>query len=211
MNPNVRSKLGKTFLGGTEQKENISLLTPEQQSFLSSALGTGQSQLAGQAYSDLLQPYSPEAYQDIFQKSFVDPATKTLQQQIIPALKESYLGEGERESGALNRALAQSASDLSSSLGSQYMNFFNQQQQNKLAALSGLGSLAGGRTFEPQLEQTQGILGPLLAALAKAGIGFATGGPPGAALGAASSIGDFTNKPNTASLYNPYTGVNSTV
>lgn len=139
-------------------------------------MGDQNPQLAGQAYSEFLQPYDAQAFGDLFQKSFVDPATQTLQRQIIPAIKESFLGTDESGSGSLNRALAQSATDLSTSLGSQYMNFYNQQQANKLNALSGLGGLAGQRTFEPHFEQTQGILGPLLSALGNVGIKAATGG-----------------------------------
>lgn len=168
--------MGKTLMGGSTQKENIDLLSPQQSSFLSSALGPQQQQLASGAYSDFLQPYNQEGFQNLFQTSFIDPAQQALQQQIIPGLKESFLGLDESGSGSLNRALAQSASDVSTGLGSQMMNFFNQQQQNKLGAIGQLGGLTGQRTFEPHIEQTQGILGPIISALGQIGAGYASGG-----------------------------------
>lgn len=142
---------------------------------MSSALGPQQQQLASGAYRDFLQPYDQQAFGDLFQKSFVDPSLQALQRQIIPGIKESFLGMDESGSGSLNRALAQSAADVSTGLGQQYMNFYNQQQQRKLGALSGLGGLAGQRTFEPHIEQTQGILGPLIAALGQGFAGYLGG------------------------------------
>lgn len=139
-------------------------------------MGPQQQQLASGAYSDFLQPYNQEGFQDLFQKSFIDPAQQALQRQIIPGIKEQFLGVDESGSGSLNRALAQSASDVATGLGSQYMNFYNQQQGNKLGALGQLLGLTGQRTFEPQIEQTQGLLGPLIAALGQVGAGALSGG-----------------------------------
>lgn len=145
-------------------------MTPQQTQYLSSALsGNG-------AYGEFLQPYNPEQFSDLFQKSFVDPSIQALQRQIIPGIKESFLGLDESGSGSLNRALAQSASDVATGLGQQYMNFYNQQQQNKLGALGQLGNLSAQRTFQPHIQQTQGILGPLLQGLGAAAGGSLAGG-----------------------------------
>lgn len=162
--------MGKTFTRGkTENLGNINLLTPQQSSYLSSALGAQQRNLAGNAYSNFLQPYEPEQFQDLFQTSFVDPATQVLQRQIIPAIKESFLGLDESGSGSLNRALAQSATDLSTALGTQYMNFYNQNQSNQLNALGQLGNLGTARTFQPLIQQTAPILPSLLQSLGSIG------------------------------------------
>ena len=138
-------------------------------------MGPQQRNLASQSFSGFLQPYNPEQFQDLFQKSFIDPATQALQQQIIPAIKETFLGLDESGSGSLNRALAQSATDLSTALGSQYMNFYNNQQGNKLNALNLLGGLSTQRTFQPLVQQTSPTLPYLLQALSGIG-GGALGG-----------------------------------
>ena len=127
--------MGKTFMGGATHEGNIDLLTPEQKKFLSSILGPATGQ-ASQAYSQFLQPYDPAQFQDFYQKSFIDPAQKALQQQIIPGLKENFLGLDESGSSALNRALAQSAADVTTSLGQGILGQYNQYQANRLSALS---------------------------------------------------------------------------
>ena len=101
----------------------------------------------------------------MFQKSFVQPAQQQLERNIIPTIKENFMGMDESGSGALNRALAQSASDVGTNLGSQYMNFFNQQAGQRLNALQQLGGMAGQKTFAPHLSQQQGLAGPLIQAL----------------------------------------------
>lgn len=108
----------------------------------------------------------------MFQKSFVDPAQMALERQIIPNIKEQFLGLDESGSSALNQALAQSATDLSTMLGSNYMNQYNQQQGNMLQSLGLLGGLSGQRTFEPMLQQREGILGQLIGALGQVGSSF---------------------------------------
>lgn len=111
-----------------------------------------------------MQPYDQNQFQDFYQKSFIDPAQQALQRQIIPGIKENFLGLDESGSSALNRALAQSATDVSTSLGSGILGQYNQYQANRLSALSGLGGLAGSQTFQPLINQQQGILGPLIGA-----------------------------------------------
>lgn len=160
--------MGKTFMGGATHEKNIDLLTPEQKKFLSGILGPAAGQ-ASQAYSQFLQPYNPEQFQDFYQKSFIDPAQQVLERQLIPQIKENFLGLDESGSSALNRALAQSATDLSTSLGQGILGQYNQYQANRLSALSGLGGLAGAQTFQPLISQQQGILGPLIGAGATLG------------------------------------------
>lgn len=120
--------------------------------------------MAGQAYQNFLQPYSAEQYQDVFNQAVVDPAMMQYEQQVLPAIQQRFVDANAGSSSALNQALAQSAGDLTTQLGSQYLNFFNQQQANQLSALSGLGGLAGQQTFQPLVSQSGGILGPLIQA-----------------------------------------------
>ncbi|MFO7881203.1 MAG: hypothetical protein R6U52_01535 [Kosmotogaceae bacterium] len=97
-----------------------------------------------------------------------------MQRQIVPALKESYLGE-ESGSSALNQALSQSATDLSSALGSQLMNQYNLGQQRQIGALGQMGQLAGQRTFSPMIHEQEGILGNIIDMLGRLGGGWLGG------------------------------------
>lgn len=115
-------------------------------------------------YRQLLQPYDPQQYQDIFQKSVVDPTMQVYQQQVLPGIQQRFIDANASSSSALNQALGQSAADLGTMLGGQYMNFFNNQQANRLNALGMLGGLATQQTFTPLIHQKEGILGPLIQA-----------------------------------------------
>jgi hypothetical protein len=153
--------IGRTLMGGATHEKNIELLTPEQKQFLSSLL-MQTSRPAVNAYSQFLQPYNPQQFENFYQKSFIDPSQQALQRHFIPQIKENFLGLDESGSSALNRALTQSATDLSTSLGQGMLGQYNQTQANQLSALSGLGSLAGAQTFQPVVSNQQGILGSLL-------------------------------------------------
>ncbi len=182
--------MGKTMLGGSTLEQNVELLTPEQKQFLQSILGApGISEQAMQAYQQQLQPYNPQQYQDIFQKAIIDPTMMQYQQQILPAIQQRFVDANSGSSSALNQALAQSANDLSTALGSQYLDFYKQKQANQLSALGGLQGLAGQQTFQPIVAQKGGILGPLLKAGGSIGAGFLAGGPLGAGIAAAGTAG----------------------
>lgn len=139
------------------------MLTPEQQSLLSGAL-TGLGPDAMSTFGSFLQPIGQDQMQDIFQQSFVDPAMQTFEQQIVPGIQQRFTDANASSSSALNQALAQSAGDLSTALGSQYGQFFQNQQQQQLQALNQFLPLITGQTFSPLIQQQQGILGPLIGA-----------------------------------------------
>ena len=172
---NIREKkMGKTLTGGQTRLEDINLLTPQQQQFLGSVLGGPEiGQQAGAAYQQMLQPYDPGQYQDVFQRSIVDPAMQQYQQRVLPAIQQRFVDANAGSSSALNQALAQSATDLTTGFGQQYGDFFKQQQARQQAALGGLGGLATQQTFAPQIEQTQGILGPLIGSAGQAAGAYA--------------------------------------
>src|SRR6185436_5402897 len=136
---------GKTFTGGSKHEKNIDLLTPDQKKFLGSVLKDMGPQ-AQQAYQQFLQPYDPKQYEDVFQKSVVDPTMQVYNQQVVPGIQQRFVDANAGSSSALNQALGQSANDLGTMLGSQYLDFFKQQQANQLSALSGIGGLAGQQT-----------------------------------------------------------------
>jgi hypothetical protein len=158
-------------MGGASQTGTANLLTPEQQQFLSSIYGSA-NPLAGNAFAQFLQPLDQQSMQDAFQKGVVDPSMKTFNQQIVPAIQQRFVDANAGSSSALNQALSQSAQDLSTSLGGQYLNFMQGQQGNTLNALGQLGNLTGQRAFSPIVTQQAGVLGPLLGALGQLGAGF---------------------------------------
>jgi len=158
--------MGKTMLGGVSHEGNVDLLTPEQSQYLSGAMG---------GLGQMTQPQDQGQFQDMFQKSFIDPAQQAMQRQIIPGIKEQFLGMDESGSSALNQALAQSATDLSTALGSQYMNQYNLGQQRQMQGYGLLGQLAGQKQFAPMIHEQEGILGNIIDALGRIGGGFLGG------------------------------------
>ncbi len=161
--------MGNTLMGSQGQ---TSLLSPDQQQFFSSLFGGGGGGLggqAGQAYQQFLQPQSQEDLQSGFQKGVVDPMLQTYEQQVVPALQQRFVDANASSSSAMNQALGQSAQDLTTSLGAQYLPYMQGQQQNTLQALSQVGGLAGQQTSQPY--QQQGALPALFQGLGTAGAG----------------------------------------
>lgn len=200
--------VGRTFTGGATHEKNIELLTKDQKKFLSEMLGSSTKD-AKRAYSDLLerpdkmnldkmlQP-SRDTFGNLmqqggtqadFQKGVVAPMMQNYNQQVLPALQQRFVDQNAGSSSALNQALASSANDLTTQMGSLYLPFKQNQQQTQLsaaqgyaglsnpymeqwktqfggrqAALSGLGALAGQQAFTPLISQKEGILGPLIGA-----------------------------------------------
>ena len=154
--------MGKTMMGGIS---NQSLITPQQQQYMNQA---------GQGYGQMAQGMSPEEMQAAYQKSVVDPSMQTYNQQIVPGLQQRFVDAGAGSSSALNQALAGSAENLTTSLQGGYIPFMQGQQSNQLQALSGLGGLAGQRTFQPY--QQQGLLNSLIGAGGQLGAASIGGG-----------------------------------
>ncbi len=148
------------------------MLTPEQQALFSSFL-TGLGPDAMATFGNLLQPMGQEQMDEVFQKAYVDPAMQTFEQQMIPAIQQRFTDANAGSSSALNQALAQSAGDLSTALGSQYGQFFQNQQQQQLQAINQFLPLLTGQTFSPLIQQQSGILGPLIGAAGQIGAGVA--------------------------------------
>jgi hypothetical protein len=205
--------MGKSTMGGSvEHTGNVELLTKDQKKFLSGILGSS-SKGAAKAYKDLLKrPDEPNlkkmldpsrnVYERLmsegddmsaFKTGVVDPMMMNYNQQVLPGLQQRFVDQNAGSSSALNQALAQSAGDLTTQMGSLYLPF-KQNQQNmllnaaqgnasltnpymdmyktqfggRLSALSGLGGLAGQQTFTPMIHQTEGIAGPLINAAGSA-------------------------------------------
>ena len=119
-----------------------------------------------------VQGKSPEELQQVFQQAYVEPAMQTFQQQAIPSIMQAYGDVNAGSSSALNQALAQSASDLSTSLGSQYGQLYNMNQQNQLASLGLFNPMLNQQTYQPVFSQSPGILPGLLSAGGQIGAGY---------------------------------------
>lgn len=148
------------------------MLTPEQQSALSSTL-TASAPQASQVFQNLLGPIDPIQLQDVFQQAYVDPAMKAYQESILPSIQQRFVDANASSSSALNQALAQSASDLSTSLGLGYGQLYQNAQTQQLQGLNQFLPLVTNQTFSPLIQQQQGLLGPLLQAGGAIGAGLA--------------------------------------
>jgi hypothetical protein len=161
--------MGKTLTGGVQHKGNVSMLTPEQQRFLSGVLGPN-IENAQQVFGQFLNPAASS--QEAFKTSVVDPTMLSYNQDFLPQLRQQFADQGASSSSALNNALARSARDLGTVLGGNYQQFQQGQQQNQLNALQMLSGLGQQQTFTPLIRQNQGLLGPLIGSAAQAGAAY---------------------------------------
>lgn len=161
--------MGDIFKGSTKQVGQVDSLTPEQRELYNQQL----QQLGPQYIStlqSLLEGMDPETMQEVFNQTVLQPSMQTFEQDVLPAVQQRYIGAGAGSSSALNQALAKSAENLTTSLGSQYGQFAQNQQQ---LGLSGL-QLANPYqpNISPLLQQQQGILGPLIGSAGSIGAGY---------------------------------------
>lgn len=171
-------------MGSTKHKGNISMLTKDQKQLFSQLLQNVGPDFLNQMKSQL-QPMGQEQMDALFQKSYVDPAMQAYSRDILPAIQEKFVGMGAGSSGMLNQALARSAGDLSTALGSQYGQFSQNQQQLQQNAMSQYMPLVTGQTFTPMIQQKQGWFGPTLGYLGN------VAGDAGQAMASAATGGAF--------------------
>lgn len=160
---NTQGGLGNLLMGGTQNLGNIELLEPNQRQLLQSLTSPQATGGIQQALQNLLA-LDPEARKQLFQESIVAPTLETYQQQVLPSIQQYYSDLGLGSSGALNQALAQSATSLGTQLGAQQMDFYKTQQAGALGALGQLGGLSTTPTQAPMIQRQEGILGALLGA-----------------------------------------------
>ncbi|MCK5344704.1 MAG: tail fiber domain-containing protein [Candidatus Heimdallarchaeota archaeon] len=154
----------------TQQVGQSQLGLPEQINYGGQTL-QGLGPQANQAYSQFLQPYDAEQFQGLFQQAFVDPAMQNFEQQTMPAVQQRMIGANAGSSSALNQALASSAADVSTNIGSQMGQFYQGQQQNKLGALGQLNQLTGTRLVDPLIQEGYDPTGALIGLTGQLGQG----------------------------------------
>lgn len=157
--------MGKTMTGGTTRKGNVSMLTPEQQQVFSSVL-SGLGPQFQETLGGMIGGRSPEEMQSTFQQAYVEPATQAFEQQIVPGIQQRFVDVDAGSSSALNQALASSASNLATGLGTQFGQMQENDLQRQLQSLGLFQGMAGQQTFQPQFQQQEGIAGPLMQAIA---------------------------------------------
>lgn len=128
--------------------------------FLGNLGGLGS--LANEAYKNLLSSYNPQTYENFYNSSFVSPIKRTLQEEIIPQIKNQFLSGDEKGSSALNQVLAQSIQQAALRLGEGLMGGYNESQRNTLQALSQLLKSASMSSQNTPSAPLGGLLGSFL-------------------------------------------------
>jgi len=107
---------------------------------LQGLLGTG-----GNAVNSLLQDFDPASTMDYWNKAVKDPAMSTWQNEILPQIKESFIGSGRGRGSGSDLAIAESGrrldTDITSQLASLLFSGEQQSKQNQLSALTGMYTL----------------------------------------------------------------------
>jgi len=86
--------------------------------------------------------YDPESATRFWETSVKAPAIKSWQEEILPAVKESFIGLNAGRSGAANRAIAKSGEDLMSSLSASLGDILYKGEQSQLDRLQNIPGLA---------------------------------------------------------------------
>lgn len=142
---------------GSTSVKNVDTMSKTQKEFFDNLL----TQLGVDATSSLQGLISPGDYEELFQKTYVDPAMMAYQQDVIPGIQERFGGDT-AASSALNQTLAKSAENLGTMLGGQMGGFQQNQQQLQLGALAQLLGAGAQKQFEPVVTQKQGWLDPVI-------------------------------------------------
>jgi len=121
--------------------------------------------------------FDPQATQDFFQQSLLDPAMKAFEEDIIPRIQESFIGQNAGRSGAANRAVAGAGADLASDLSAQLGSILFQSREAQTGREFGAGESfaersrlaqesAAGREFGAGQSDLNRILQSIMPALA---------------------------------------------
>lgn len=180
----------KNFFTGTPEKhDRVSTLLPEQQDLFNQLQAALAGQGAGGAFGQSADYYrailedNPELMQQFFA-----PEMRKFKEQIIPGLSEQFagMGSGALSSSGFRNAAVNAGTDLSERLGTIRANLKQQAAQG----LSGLGQYGLGNFSQDVITQqgTPGFFQQAMPAITQAGIGYLTGGPPGAIAGATNAL-----------------------
>lgn len=132
-------QMGLPLLFGGRWGGNRGTLT---QQSLGSDDVTGLGRSTNDAYRSLISHYDPASYQEFYNNSFINPVKRTLQQEIIPGIRNQFLGGDELGSSALNQALTRAIEGAAARLGEGMYAGYQNQRNTVLQALSQLAAQA---------------------------------------------------------------------
>lgn len=108
----------------------------------------------------LIGDFDPAATREFFQTNVADPAMTAWQNEILPVIKENYISQNAGSSGAANRAITKSGSDLATSLSQQLSEMlYNNKTTHEanlpsvIQSVLGMGTGVGGQ--EQAINQSQ--------------------------------------------------------
>lgn len=118
--------------------------------------------VANDAYRQLLSSYTPESYEKFYNSSYVSPVKRTLQEDIIPQIKNQFLSGNELGSSALNKALSDSIQQAALRLGEGLMSGYTSSNRDTLQALGQLLQLSQTSPSTSSQPSLGGLFGNLL-------------------------------------------------
>jgi len=168
-----------TLLGEEPEVEQMQALTPEQMAVLSKLSGVlkgqvgkgiegyggplvpGASPLQSKLFGmteDWLGRQGPEAGMEYWEKAIKAPAMETWMKDVMPAIREQFIGQGMESSSGLNRALAESGQRLTTGLTGTLADVLFKAEQGlpqNIMGLMGVGGTQRGIEQEQMMEPYQ--------------------------------------------------------
>lgn len=94
--------------------------------------GQGYLNQGSQALNTMLADYDPASARNYWNEAVKMPAMQTWQKDIVPQIMEKYAGQNAADSGAMRRAIANSAADMNTNLNAQLANLIYSGEQAQL-------------------------------------------------------------------------------
>lgn len=121
--------------------------------------------------------FDPEAAQNFWQQSLVNPAMQNFNEQVVPGITGAFRGNNLQNSSYLGGGLAKSGTDLQSSLNAQLAQMLYQGQQDAInRKQGGLNQLLNMQTQAYQTSPIMQLLSALASSAGQAAGSMAMGG-----------------------------------
>lgn len=171
--------VGKFFTGSSAKRENVSLLSPEQEALKQQAINAGMGPGAGGAFGD-----TSDYYRNLMSdnsadyNAFAAPQIRQYNEETVPGISEQFagMGSGGLSSSGFQNAQTQGGIDLAERLGALRAGLRQQGAQG----LQGIGQQGLQPHTQNMVTQegSEGLIGNV-APVAGAAIGAYFGGPAG--------------------------------